>query len=298
MEQPEANNNRWGFLKGIVLLLLIATLVLVARTALRGEFSGALLRSNASLHAIERFEPTKDCDAPGLIYSRWMRAAGEGIAVGIVLDAVWGAGWRVKPSEPCDPEWQQSWGETFCYINNQLYAIAGDPEIDVKAQRVDDLVIPPGTAALGSFNGILPAPVQKWVLRERTRKTLADLVVLLIVIASLGSLIFLVVGFICPTTEIPWRDIIFRPVLGGLLAMGVFVANLGLLGISSTGGIFEIRPEGLYLLALGAGLYTDRVYEYLRKRVDAVTQARQEGPAHPEAEGEALHAVRPTAAAS
>ena len=217
-------------------------------------------------------------------------------------------GWRVKPSdELCDPDlWQRSWGEIFCYVNNQLYAIAGDPAIDVKAQQVDELVLPPGTRAVGSFNGILPVPVQQWVLRERTRKTLADLVVLLIVIASLGSLIFLS------------SDSSARPPgsRGGTSSSGPYSEGSSRWGCSSptwdcsaffvsTGGIFEVRPEGLYLLALGAGLFTDRVYEYLRKRVEAATHhPADEEPGRlepsaaageaPKAEGQALHSRRET----
>ena len=160
----------------------------------------------------------------------------------------------------------------FAYVNDGLYRLASDTSFSVKTDDVRDLLLPPGQHPDATFSGQLPIPVQQWLLQERTRRTLADLVVLLVVIAQLGSLTYLIVGFISPNEVPTMREIIFRPILGGFLAIGVFVANVGLLGVTSTGGIFEVRAEALYLLALGAGLFTDRVYQYLRRRVEDATR--------------------------
>src|SRR5262249_55644746 len=153
--------------------------------------------------------------------------------------------------------------------------LAGDVSVDLKTDDVRDLLLPPGAWPVTSISGRLPPPVVLWATHERAKRRLTDLVVLLVVIAQLGSLTYLIVGFISPVEAPTMREIIFRPILGAFLAIGVFVANVGLLGVASNGGIFEVRDEALYLLALGAGLFTDRVYQYLRTRVEAATRQEE-----------------------
>jgi hypothetical protein len=264
-------------LKGIVLMVFIGVLAEVALEALQGTFSERLLNLRTRQTATIGPGVADSCETPNGVFTRWQRTNRGTNAAGLTLDAVW-PGWRSRQNDTtCEPSiWQADWFATFSHIDGALYRMILDPSFDVKAQDVTDLILPEPKKTDASFNGRLPLPVQQWVLSERSKRTLTDIVVLLVVIGMLGSLIYLIVGFISPEDVPSMRDLIFRPILGAFLAIGVFVANVGVLGVTSTGGLWEIRPESLYLLALGAGLFTDRVYEYLRSRVvDTLTDRRR-----------------------
>jgi len=266
--------------KGLVLMLFISSLIAVATLAVRGTFSEYVLRWRSPFAPSVPREVTRSadtCETAGTIYARWQAATLEGSATGLTLDAFWLPGWRAKTQEgECRPaDWQNYWVTLFDSVDDGLYRLAGDVSVDLKTDDVRDLLLPPGTRPDTSVSGRLPVPVQLWATHERAKRRLTDLVVLLVVIAQLGSLTYLIVGFISPVEAPTMREIIFRPILGAFLAIGVFIANVGLLGVASNGGIFEVRDEALYLLALGAGLFTDRVYQYLRARVEAATRQEE-----------------------
>ena len=253
------------FLKGLVLVAFIAALTWIAMQALENTFSKGLLRSEAS-RAPDLRGPL--CESAGTVYARWRKAADDNGAVGMTLDALWGGpGWRETAPTCPDTATAQWWIETFGRLNDTLYMLIETPTIDVQADGLDTVLLPEGIMKATTFKS-LPLFVQRWIAQERTKRQLVDVVGLLIVIAQLGSLIYLISGYLSSTEAPTIRDILFRPLLAALLAIGVFVANIGLLGVISRGSVFDVKTEPLYLLALGAGLATDAVYKYLRDKVE------------------------------
>jgi hypothetical protein len=261
------------FFRGMLLVAYIGVLGWAALFALQNGFSHRFLDPPAETASVNQaLHASSWCESPGTIFSRWIAMTQHQAAGGQVIDAIW-PGWRSKePDGPCTNAvvWQEWWVSEFKAMDDVLAALIEDPEFDPRTGSLTKDALPSefSVHAAPSFTGKLPLPVQSWVLRERMQRTLLDLFVLLSVIGTFGSLIYLLVQFIAgqPTTIV---EFLFRPTLGAFLAVAIFVADIGLLGMTSSAGVFEVRAPTLYLFALGAGLSSDVVYAYLLARVAA-----------------------------
>jgi hypothetical protein len=273
------------FFRGVLLIAYIGVLGWAALFALQNGFSRRLLDPPAETDAVRQaLHASSWCETPGTIFTRWVGLTQHQPADGQVIDAIW-PGWRAKvPDGRCTDAavWQEWWISEFAAMDDVLSALIADPEFDPRTGTLTKDALPSDFSARAapSFTGKLPLPVQSWVLRQRMQRTLLDLFVLLSVIGTFGSLIYLLVQFIAghPTTM---AEFLFRPTLGAFLAVAIFVADIGILGMTSSAGVFEVRAPTLYLFALGAGLSSDVIYAYLLARVAA---AASDGASAPRAE--------------
>ena len=146
---------------------------------------------------------------------------------------------------------------------------------------------------------MMPAIAVAWIEGERQRikegkdrYSLVDTFILLSVLGAFGSLIFLTHDFVVAESETNMSAYLFRPVLGILLAVAVFIVDVLAHTAISTANIQQLRPETLYLLALAAGLLSERAYQFLNERargalgrVDRNGQAGASGEREPQPQG-------------
>lgn len=183
---------------------------------------------------------------------------------------------------------RQAYRYLFSKVGERLRAVARDTGADPKGIVIDGSALPPDFRNLVAPNASteikLPPEVQDWVLRERVRlkqeaqaRALVGTFLLLAVLGALGSLIFLIRDYITADEEKTLADYIFRPVLGVFLAVAIFIVDLMAHSIISTASVLEVRYEPLYILALGAGLLSERAYNLLRGRADSALADYQKG---------------------
>ncbi len=133
----------------------------------------------------------------------------------------------------------------------------------------------------------LPDSAKAWLVREKARiqselerVSLLDTFALLLVLGAFGSLIWLTNDYVKHEVTTRMSAYIFRPVLGMLLALAMFVVNLSLHGVLSDSPMESMRSETLYALAFAAGLLTEQAYgmvekvtsERLRKRAAEMSE--------------------------
>lgn len=122
----------------------------------------------------------------------------------------------------------------------------------------------------------LPIEVLTWIKQkrdihsfEKARDSLTNTFLLLIVLGAIGSIIFLIKDFIQSEASSTVESYIFRPILGCLLAVAMFIVDIGIHTILSSADIFSVRHETLYLLALSAGLLSEKAYLALDNRASS-----------------------------
>jgi hypothetical protein len=168
--------------------------------------------------------------------------------------------------------------ELFRRIENQLSEMAdGDALLDPsKTYALQSDLLPkelfPGDK--GSRLLEVPESARAWIDAERARRgdrarqyKLVDTFVLLAVIGAFGSLTYLIRGYLEDKGELPIRNYAFRPVFGIFMAMGMFAIAALAHALVSKASILEIRHEPLYILALAAGLLSERAYGALEARL-------------------------------
>jgi hypothetical protein len=121
----------------------------------------------------------------------------------------------------------------------------------------------------------LPMTVQNWINKQRenssfiqARKNLADTFLILIILGTFGSLIFLTRDYISNSNgdENNIASYLFRPLFGMAMAMAMFIVDMVAHSVISTGGIENIRNETMYLLGLSSGLLAEKAYEILQQK--------------------------------
>jgi len=133
-------------------------------------------------------------------------------------------------------------------------------------------------------NLVLNQPeIQDWFATEREiikknaeARALFNTFLLLSAIGAFGALIFLIRDFISSSTEHKFSVFLFRPILGIFLAVAVFILDILAHSVISTSSIFEIRYEPLYILALAAGLLSDKVYNAVSIRANSAIKKYEE----------------------
>jgi hypothetical protein len=183
----------------------------------------------------------------------------------------------------------------FAKIEGRLRSIARDKSADPKTMPLDTSILTTefaqtrkqsaaqGNALQANASQGLPPEAQDWILRESTRikdqereRALFSTFLLLSVLGAFGALIFLVRDYITLDEEKKLSDYIFRPVLGVFLAVAVFVVDVLAHSVISTASILQVRPEPLYILALGAGLLSETAYDWVRRNIDSTFARREE----------------------
>ncbi len=173
---------------------------------------------------------------------------------------------------------QQKYSILFISIEAHLKAIIDDSDIDInKPFYPADLVPRDFYFFAGSEVMSLPVSVKNWVLQEqiigantRAKRHLADTFLILIILGTFGSLIFLTKDYISNVDrkETNIASYLFRPLFGMALAMAMFIVDMVAHSVISTGGVENIRNETMYLLGLSSGLLAEKAYELLRRKAD------------------------------
>lgn len=177
-------------------------------------------------------------------------------------------------------------------FEKELRAIASEENVDIKTATIN-------VAALFGDNKSkrelvdLPVTAKNWLKRERaiTKQKQDSLALLstfmrLSILGAFGAIIFLIRDFTTPQGKtLPLSTYIYRPFLGILLAIAVFVVDIMTHSVISTASILQIRPEPLYVLALAAGLLSERVYDVIqikaRGAIDEYTEENKTGSNEP-----------------
>jgi|GEM_PF-2433503 hypothetical protein len=290
--------------KGVILLIWIVVLFIGAVAASKNYISQLVFEKinlnryrfsllyGRSAHVtpygeLERFLKSYDGTPPPI----------ESVADSLVKDPSWISEERIHVPANEDPErWKREQYQTlFQRIAQNLQAIAYDKNIDPHtlklsfAQLIPDSLIASDADKDMSVRAPLPAEAINWVLQERKRiksraeaRKLVDTFGLLMVIGAFGSLIFLTRDYIVSRKRVSMAAYIFRPILGMFLAVSMFILDMAAQTLISEAEIYQIRHETLYLLALAAGLLTEKAYFILNlKATDAIDTLREKKGAHP-----------------
>ena len=292
------NNPLWiRVVKGLILLLWIAILFMGAVAASKNYISQLVFekinlnRYRISLHQersahvtpygeLERFLKSYDGTPPPI----------ESVVDSLVKNPSWISEERIHVPANEDPErWKREQYQTlFQRIAQNLQAIAYDENIDPHtlklsfAELIPDSLIASDADKDMSVKEALPTEAINWILQERKRirsraeaRKLVDTFGLLMVIGAFGSLIFLTRDYIVSHKRVGMAAYIFRPILGMFLAVSMFILDMAAQTLISEAEVYQIRHETLYLLALAAGLLTEKAYFILNlKATDAIDTLR------------------------
>lgn len=169
----------------------------------------------------------------------------------------------------------------------ELRAIASEENLDIKTAKIDKSAIFRAKNVQPELID-LPKAAKSWLKRERAllkqnQESLALLSTFmrLSILGAFGAIIFLIRDFTTPEGKTkPISTYLFRPFLGVFLAIAVFVVDIMAHSVISTASILQIRPEPLYILALAAGLLSERVYDAIQNKVqvaiDEYTEEKKE----------------------
>jgi hypothetical protein len=274
--------------RGIVLIVWILGLSLVALASLEGTLAKVILSSRESVpvvvaskfgHLADKLSPDeKVCPKGDDVLADFLYFENNAPPIAIILDDIL-PGWETikKCGEARPHDVYSAYEDLFDKITVRLRSIARNENIDPKTVKIDNTSLPPAFQSLAKKTHIVVAlpEVQDWVAEERIRikddekaRDLLNVFLLLSVLGAFGALIFLIRDYITLDEEKKISDYVFRPVLGIFLAVAVFVVDILAHSVISTSGILQIRYEPLYILALGAGLLSERVYEWIRGKAD------------------------------
>ena len=180
--------------------------------------------------------------------------------------------------ESLDASIQKKYYILFITIEAHIKTIIDDPDFDINNPFYPADLVPKDFYFFAGSNAIsLPGSIQTWLLQERqiaentrSKRHLADTFLILIILGTFGSLIFLTKDYISnddrKNTNI--ASYLFRPLFGMALAMAMFIVDMVAHSVISTGGVENIRNETMYLLGLSSGLLAEKAYELLRRKAD------------------------------
>lgn len=182
----------------------------------------------------------------------------------------------------------EEYNRLFRRTADALRAIVDDTSVPPSAQWLSADVVPAFFQDIAADNDDVPLPgdAVAWVERERARLAeleqrdqLANTFILLVVLGAFGSLIFLSRDFIVSADReatTPIAAYVFRPVLGMLLAMAMFVIDILVQAVVSTADMVDIRREPLYLVAFAAGLLSEQAYGIVHERAQQALERYRE----------------------
>jgi hypothetical protein len=284
-------------IRGLLLILWITILSLVAFGSLTGSLSDYVFPSVRETPSFLRYGSSV-CSGPGAL-ADYVLYHTDPPPIGAILDVIMPT-W--DGAIECD---QSHYRALFNKIEARLLSIARNQSTDLKTVTLDASILTTqfaqarkkseeqANAPQVNAPQVLPLEVQDWVLRESIRikdqaqaRALFSTFLLLSVLGAFGALIFLIRDYITLDEEKKLSDYIFRPVLGIFLAVAVFVVDVLANSVISTASILQVRPEPLYILALGAGLLSETAYDWVRRNIDS-TFARREQQIWSEQESQA-----------
>jgi hypothetical protein len=174
----------------------------------------------------------------------------------------------------------EKYGKLSNQFERRLRSLAKNEPEDTKTAFLDPPIL------LAEFKGKVKIPEARvvelspetldWIADERIRiekgkkaKALLGAFFLLSALGALGALIFLIRDYTYSVNDNNLRVYIFQPILGIFLAVAVFIVDILAHSVISTASVLEIRYEPLYILALGAGLMSEKAYDAIRRRADS-----------------------------
>lgn len=173
---------------------------------------------------------------------------------------------------------------TFRVIDAKLNALVLLDEGDLNRLKISNDIIP-GGFRLENFQTKefeLPREAIDWIKRQQVKQqqlAIADTVILLMVLGSLGSIIFLLRQHIDDPGKLPIRAYVYKPIFGMLLALSSFIVGVGVDSLlTESASVEEIKVEGLLILAFGSGLLSEQVYAFLENQVYNRTGKKLEDP--------------------
>ena len=175
---------------------------------------------------------------------------------------------------------RQVYQELFKRVARRLEALVDKRTPDIVGDSIHSSILPPPFQLDQAFPVVNALPeVQAWATRERERldnlqerDELANTFVLLTVLGAFGSMIFLTRDYIEKEVSTSVAAYFFRPILGILLAVAMFVIDVLLHSVISTANIAEVRQEPLYLLGLSAGILSEQAYGVVQLRAKNVLE--------------------------
>jgi hypothetical protein len=290
-----------------LLIFWILGLAYVALGSLNGDISKLLLSMRLA-PPIARFDdvsfsfptrPSSDqkrrCPLPREVLSRLYSYQEYPPPVDALLNVI-APGWaEVKATNDgqCTEDEAKRAFDTYADLSNRIWSrmrsLAGDETADPKL-LLDVAILPPNFPKATATETLrVPPEVSNWIAQERVtisqelkKYALIETFLRLSVLGAFGALIFLIRDYTSADEEKKLSHYIFRPVLGIFLAMAVFVVDILAHSLISTASIFEIRDEPLYILALGAGLLSERAYDAVRRRADSALERYAKIPSEAE----------------
>ncbi len=294
--------------RGLLLVLWILVLTLVALGSLQGSIADFLLSSgfgsgiyevpfrSVTFSATARVsgivvgrsesQQVRRCPSADQVLWEFRAWQSNPPPVDAVLDVIspnWAGAISPKVGRCTEEDEQEiftQYHRMFSKVGERMRSLARNDSGDPKLLVVDSSILPPSFKDLVKISTVgdikLPPEVQDWVAAERIRnrkesqaRALVGTFLLLSVLGAFGALIFLIRDYISLDDEKKLSHYIFRPVLGIFLAVAVFIVDILAHTVISTASILDIRAEPLYILALGAGLLSERAYDAVRRRADS-----------------------------
>ncbi len=177
----------------------------------------------------------------------------------------------------------------FDGIHEKIMIFVADDTLKLNDVEFSIAIVPTSLRREGDKEVVkMPASMAAWIERERERfiknedetletDKLINTFLMLIVLGSFGSLIFLTRAYINKEREITIATYIFRPLLGQLLAVAMFVIDVMAHAVISSASIHEIRSETLYILAFAAGLLSEQAYELVHHKAEEALKKLKQG---------------------
>ncbi|MDD9971805.1 MAG: hypothetical protein OXR73_36510 [Myxococcales bacterium] len=188
-----------------------------------------------------------------------------------------------------DDELRMHYRELFRALADRLEVAVHDSDGQLESLILNEGALPSlfRGDTVGDIDLLVMAPgVGPWVAVERDRMhqerqsgEFFDLFLILIVLGALGSLIFLTRDYLnvdaeCQTSA---SVFVFRPVLGMLLAIAMFVIDILAHSVLSAADVAQVRPEPLYILAFAAGLLSEQAYDLMEFYSKSALERLKEG---------------------
>jgi len=283
-------------LRGFILIVWIIVLSLLAYGSISKHLANLILReSRPEILNRDKKKPELDNNYPtgDQVLSEFRMNNPEVPPIDALLDSIFPPTWveAKKLEEDCMYEEDcmciegqresitRFYENLFLKITRRLWSIARDESVDPKIERIEKSMFPIEFQKLIEENPEkdfkLPLEIQNWVVRERKRfkkKSLVNTFLILSVLGAFGALIFLIRDYLSSSEKTKMSDYIFRPILGIFLAMAIFIVDVFAHSIISTSNIVQIRYEPLYVLALAAGLLSEKVYNVIQRRAGAAIE--------------------------
>lgn len=271
-----------------LVLLWITVLSMTAVVALRGTASRELLNiRDAPKHGSLRIELrlkealVQGDGQPFQIYEQWMTTSGGTVLiapVSAVLDEMWPQ-WGITPRTKDPHIWVDHWQQSFHRVEQWLTGLADQREVNNDTYAINPKTVPAAFRGEIDYEQFtrLPHIAVTWIEGRRTAMAntakildLTNAGIIVLVLGAFGAVLFLLhslvsVGEHGASVALGMEEFFFRPFVGAFLAVALLIADIVTHAVISTGSVVQIRHEPMYLLALAAGLLSEKAYRKLEK---------------------------------